>query len=152
MNATKLQSKEGKLLNKVAVVLGSYNCKPSLLHADLWMGNTGLTSTGEVAMFDPAAFIGDAEFDLAFQGWLPVPGFPGFCKYFVDAALAHYRAHIHDAPLTHFPGRRICSVNKKKRRVFVNFASTIITLGGCKSLAIGSNKQYLNGETISKEV
>jgi len=26
------------------------------------MGNSGLVSTGEVAIFDPACFIGDAEF------------------------------------------------------------------------------------------
>jgi fructosamine-3-kinase len=28
------------------------------------MGNSGLTSTGEVAIFDPASFIGDVEFGL----------------------------------------------------------------------------------------
>ncbi|MCO5559263.1 hypothetical protein L7F22_012858 [Adiantum nelumboides] len=84
-SAMELQSKEGMLLKRVEEVLCSYTCKPCLLHGDLWMGNTGLTSTGEVAMFDPATFIGDAEFDLAFQGWSPVPGFPGFSDAFYDS-------------------------------------------------------------------
>eukprot|EP00250_Pteridium_aquilinum_P017545 c23685_g1_i1 orf=278-664(+) len=89
-----LKSKEGMLLNRVVDVLGSYNCKPCVLHGDLWMGNTGLTSTGEVAVFDPAAFIGDAEFDLAFQGWSPVPGFPGFS----DAFYQSYHAILPRSP------------------------------------------------------
>lgn len=28
------------------------------------MGNSGLVATGEVAIFDPACFIGDAEFGM----------------------------------------------------------------------------------------
>lgn len=84
-NAMELQAKEGMLLNRVADILGAHDCKPCILHGDLWMGNTGLLSTGEVAMFDPATFIGDAEFDLAFQGWSPVPGFPGFSDAFYES-------------------------------------------------------------------
>lgn len=33
------------------------------------MGNSGLTPTGEVAIFDPASFIGDAEFGLNSAPW-----------------------------------------------------------------------------------
>lgn len=57
----------------------------SLLHGDLWVGNAGLLPDGQVAAFDPAAFVGHSEFDLAFEGWGPVEGFPGFSPAFYGA-------------------------------------------------------------------
>ncbi|CAI5458094.1 unnamed protein product [Closterium sp. Yama58-4] len=59
--------------------------RPSLLHGDLWVGNAGVLRSGEAVMFDPAGFFGHSEFDLAFQGWKPAPGFPGFTDAFYDA-------------------------------------------------------------------
>ncbi|CAI5486254.1 unnamed protein product, partial [Closterium sp. Naga37s-1] len=59
--------------------------RPSLLHGDLWVGNAGVLRSGEAVMFDPAGFFGHSEFDLAFQGWKPAPGFPGFSDSFYDA-------------------------------------------------------------------
>lgn len=38
---------------------------PSLLHGDLWAGNTGVLDTGEPVIFDPAIYFGDREADLA---------------------------------------------------------------------------------------
>jgi len=41
-----------------------HNVSPSLVHGDLWQGNTGFT--GEQAMiFDPACYYGDREVDIA---------------------------------------------------------------------------------------
>ncbi|MDX1626314.1 MAG: fructosamine kinase family protein [Wenzhouxiangellaceae bacterium] len=39
--------------------------EPSLLHGDLWSGNVGMRSDGEVVVYDPAAHYGDRECDLA---------------------------------------------------------------------------------------
>ena len=48
---------------------------PSLLHGDLWGGNHGFLSGGEPVIFDPAAYFGDRECDLAmtelFGGFAP---------------------------------------------------------------------------------
>ncbi|MBI4757203.1 MAG: fructosamine kinase family protein [Betaproteobacteria bacterium] len=38
---------------------------PSLLHGDLWHGNTAVTADGRPAVFDPAVYRGDRETDLA---------------------------------------------------------------------------------------
>ncbi|KAH8952058.1 hypothetical protein BDL97_09G064300 [Sphagnum fallax] len=82
---TELECKGMKVLEHATEILDTHKIKPSLLHGDLWMGNSGLTPTGEVAIFDPASFIGDAEFDLAFEGWTPVEHFPGFTAGFYAA-------------------------------------------------------------------
>ena len=48
----------------------------SLLHGDLWGGNTGFLADGTPVLFDPAAYFGDREADLAmtelFGGFPPV--------------------------------------------------------------------------------
>eukprot|EP00929_Paragymnodinium_shiwhaense_P109304 TRINITY_DN75725_c0_g1_i1.p1 TRINITY_DN75725_c0_g1~~TRINITY_DN75725_c0_g1_i1.p1 ORF type:complete len:436 (+),score=63.37 TRINITY_DN75725_c0_g1_i1:57-1364(+) len=41
------------------------NVKPSLLHGDLWLGNTGSDKVSGPCVFDPACFFGHSEFDLA---------------------------------------------------------------------------------------
>ncbi|XP_055331073.1 ketosamine-3-kinase-like isoform X2 [Paramacrobiotus metropolitanus] len=38
---------------------------PSLLHGDLWPGNTAMTADGKPVLFDPATFYGHHEYDLA---------------------------------------------------------------------------------------
>jgi protein-ribulosamine 3-kinase len=45
-------------------LLESHKPAPSLLHGDLWSGNTGFTPQGPV-VFDPAVYYGDREADLA---------------------------------------------------------------------------------------
>ncbi|MGB3534310.1 MAG: fructosamine kinase family protein [Microcoleaceae cyanobacterium] len=68
----KLAQKRGKnfnqaerLLNKIPEILADYNPKPSLVHGDLWGGNASVTSDGEPVIFDPAAYFGDREVDIA---------------------------------------------------------------------------------------
>jgi len=38
---------------------------PSLLHGDLWSGNTRMTVQGEPVIYDPACYFGDREADIA---------------------------------------------------------------------------------------
>ncbi|CAM6109249.1 unnamed protein product [Calypogeia fissa] len=81
-NYPDIQKKGDLVLEHATLLLKDYQPRPSLLHGDLWMGNSGLLSSGEVAIYDPATFIGDSEFDLAFQGWTPSKGFPGLLEGF----------------------------------------------------------------------
>lgn len=45
-------------------LLAGHRPQPSLLHGDLWNGNAGF-SNGQPVLFDPAAYYGDREADLA---------------------------------------------------------------------------------------
>eukprot|EP01084_Bolivina_argentea_P297319 512188_1 len=42
-----------------------HDVNPSLCHGDLWTGNVGTTLDGESIIFDPAAYYGDREVDIA---------------------------------------------------------------------------------------
>ena len=46
-------------------LLDGHSPEPSLLHGDLWSGNAGFLSGGAPVLFDPAAYYGDREADLA---------------------------------------------------------------------------------------
>ena len=68
----KLAKKRGKtfnqaeqLINKIPEILENYYPKPSLVHGDLWGGNASVTADGEPVIFDPAAYFGDREVDIA---------------------------------------------------------------------------------------
>jgi fructosamine-3-kinase len=54
-----------RLLKLIPELLAGYEPKPSLVHGDLWGGNAGVTSAGEPVIFDPAAYFGDREVDIA---------------------------------------------------------------------------------------
>eukprot|EP00898_Chlorokybus_atmophyticus_P006119 jgi/Chlat1/6508/Chrsp45S05992 len=86
--ADELREAYGRVCSRVKGVLKVCEaaCRPCVLHGDLWLGNSGLSRVGEVAIFDPACFYGHSEFDLAFRDW-PVPGqgFPGFSDAFYAA-------------------------------------------------------------------
>lgn len=81
-DSKELRIESSNLLERASKLLEGVEVRPSILHGDLWVGNAGLLRTGEVAIFDPATFIGHSEFDLAFQSWLPYSDFPGFSKEF----------------------------------------------------------------------
>jgi protein-ribulosamine 3-kinase len=64
---------------KVGDLLNQHKPQPSLLHGDLWSGNVSFTPIGPV-VFDPAAYHGDREADLAMTEL-----FGGFPQEFYDA-------------------------------------------------------------------
>ena len=54
-----------KLLDALPAYFDGYSPQPSLLHGDLWGGNHAYLADGTPAIFDPAAYYGDREADLA---------------------------------------------------------------------------------------
>jgi fructosamine-3-kinase len=72
---------DGRLLRegeRLLAVLGRFFDRPpvpSLLHGDLWGGNSGADRQGRPVIFDPAVYYGDREADLAmtelFGGYTP---------------------------------------------------------------------------------
>ena len=96
-----------QLLDAIPTILKDHLPKPSLVHGDLWDGNVGALTTGEVVIFDPAAYWGDREVDLAmtelfggfgaefYKGYESIyPIAPGFAKrktlYNLYHILNHY--------------------------------------------------------------
>jgi fructosamine-3-kinase len=64
-----------KLLAAIPELLINHQVQPSLVHGDLWSGNAGFTLSGEPVIFDPAAYFGDREVDIAMTELFG--GFPG---------------------------------------------------------------------------
>ncbi|MCS6959335.1 MAG: fructosamine kinase family protein [Pseudanabaenaceae cyanobacterium SKYGB_i_bin29] len=64
-----------KLQSRVYELLANHRTFPSLVHGDLWGGNYGFDPDGEPVIFDPAAYYGDREVDIAmtelFGGFAP---------------------------------------------------------------------------------
>ena len=54
-----------RLLDALPAFFDGYTPQPSLLHGDLWSGNHALSADGTPTIFDPAAYYGDRECDLA---------------------------------------------------------------------------------------
>ncbi|MEP5569057.1 MAG: fructosamine kinase family protein [Halioglobus sp.] len=54
-----------RLMEQTHKLFSSYKPVPSLLHGDLWAGNWGASPNGKPVIFDPAAYYGDREADLA---------------------------------------------------------------------------------------
>lgn len=67
-------------------ILG-HRTRPSLVHGDLWSGNTAFTASGEPVIYDAAVYCGDPEVDLAMTEL-----FGGFPKAF-------YRGYEETLPL-----------------------------------------------------
>jgi fructosamine-3-kinase len=60
-----LRDKGERLAEKLAAFFVGRRPLPSLLHGDLWYGNAAALIDGTPAIFDPAAYFGDREADLA---------------------------------------------------------------------------------------
>ncbi|MEG4351773.1 fructosamine kinase family protein [Microcoleus sp. LAD1_D5] len=70
-----------RLLEMIPELLAGYEPQPSLVHGDLWGGNAGVTSAGEPVIFDPAAYFGDREVDIAMTelfGGFPAQFYRGY--------------------------------------------------------------------------
>ncbi len=61
----RLQDLGEQLLEALPVFFAGYTPQPALLHGDLWGGNHAYLADGTPALFDPAAYYGDRECDLA---------------------------------------------------------------------------------------
>ncbi|MGE5319766.1 MAG: fructosamine kinase family protein [Hyphomicrobiaceae bacterium] len=70
-----LQRDGETLLARLDAYFEGYTPSPSLLHGDLWGGNHAYLADGSPVIFDPAAYVGDRECDLAmselFGGFAP---------------------------------------------------------------------------------
>ena len=69
-----------EIVDVVMRQLHGHQPPPSLLHGDLWRGNTGFTEEGPL-LFDPSCYFGDREADLAMTelfGPFPAPFYQGY--------------------------------------------------------------------------
>lgn len=74
-----------RLLAIIPELLRDRQPQPSLVHGDLWGGNAGFTAQGEPVIFDPAAYVGDREVDLAMTelfGGFPKAFYRGYNEVF----------------------------------------------------------------------
>jgi len=77
---TEILKKGYLLLKKLEVFFQGIEIKPSLIHGDLWSGNTAADSDGNPVVFDPAAYYGHHEADLSIASM-----FSGFTPEFYEA-------------------------------------------------------------------
>jgi fructosamine-3-kinase len=77
-----LQRKGARLCDRIGGLFSGRTPAPSLLHGDLWSGNFATRTDGAPVVFDPAAYWGDREADLAMTEL-----FRGFPRCFYDAYL-----------------------------------------------------------------
>jgi protein-ribulosamine 3-kinase len=64
-NGEVLQRLGEKLMDALPAFFHGYTPQPSLLHGDLWNGNHGFLDDDTPVIFDPAAYYGDRECDIA---------------------------------------------------------------------------------------
>ncbi len=74
-NGARLSVEGERLLSRIDALLDGHRPAAALLHGDLWGGNAAFASDGTPVIFDPAAYYGDREADLAmtelFGGFSP---------------------------------------------------------------------------------
>ncbi|MDD1611689.1 MAG: fructosamine kinase family protein [Methylococcaceae bacterium] len=61
----RLQAQGERLCNALDSLFDGYRPQPSLLHGDLWAGNSATDRQGRPVIFDPACYYGDREADIA---------------------------------------------------------------------------------------
>jgi len=92
--------------------LTKHSSKPSLLHGDLWGGNHMFLTDGRPALFDPAPFYGDREFDIGVTtsfGGYPQEFYEAYQEFLPMAAgyekrLIFYRLYVFMVHLLKFGG------------------------------------------------
>ncbi len=78
-----------RLLDELPAFFEGHTPQPSLLHGDLWSGNHAYLADGTPTVFDPAAYYGDRECDIAMSEL-----FGGFPTTFYDAYRAAWPLHL----------------------------------------------------------
>lgn len=69
------------LCERLGAFFSDHAPPPSLVHGDLWSGNAAFADAGEPVVFDPAAYYGDPETDLAMTelfGGFPADFYAGY--------------------------------------------------------------------------
>jgi protein-ribulosamine 3-kinase len=61
----RLQTQGERLCSVLDGLFNGYRPQPSLLHGDLWAGNSATDKQGRPVIFDPACYYGDREADIA---------------------------------------------------------------------------------------
>jgi protein-ribulosamine 3-kinase len=61
----RLQTQGERLCSALNGLFDGYRPQPSLLHGDLWAGNSATDKQGRPVIFDPACYYGDREADIA---------------------------------------------------------------------------------------
>ncbi len=87
------------ILLEVLPKLLDHQPKPALLHGDLWSGNAAFTATGQPVIFDPAAYYGDREVDMAMTellGGFPASFYQGYQQVLPIAAGYQQRKIIYN--------------------------------------------------------
>lgn len=69
-----------RLMGRLPALLADHHPEASLVHGDLWGGNAAMDQAGRPVVFDPAAYHGDRETDLAMAEL-----FGGFSPLFFEA-------------------------------------------------------------------
>ena len=70
-----------QIVDAVKQKLINHQPQPSLVHGDLWSGNAAIAADGSPVIFDPAAYYGDRETDLAMTelfGGFPTAFYHGY--------------------------------------------------------------------------
>lgn len=113
--------------------LMQHQSKPGLLHGDLWSGNYMFLTDGSPALFDPASFYGDREFDLAittvFGGFSPA-FYEAYCDNYplepdYGYRLLFYRLYLLMVHLLKFGNSYRQSVEHEQERILAGEAYTI---------------------------
>jgi fructosamine-3-kinase len=82
-----LEERGRRLLEAVPALYAGYQPAPSLLHGDLWAGNRGMVAGSTPVVFDPAAYYGDREADIAMTHLFGGFGAPFYAAYQAGAPL-----------------------------------------------------------------
>ena len=82
-----LEERGRRLLEAVPAFYAGYRPAPSLLHGDLWAGNRGMVGDSTPVVFDPAAYYGDREAEIAMTRLFGGFGAPFYAAYQAAAPL-----------------------------------------------------------------
>jgi len=95
---TPLAALEQEACRASDALLAGHSPPPSLLHGDLWRGNLAFDRSGAPVVFDPAAYHGDAETDLAMTrlfGGFPEQFYGAYAEARPPAAGAERRLRLY---------------------------------------------------------